>query len=182
MLTKAFFYTAVLLIAILGYRSYSQKANTVQIGDRAPDFNLIDNTGTPHKLADYAGKYLIIYFYPRNDTPVCTAEACQFRDHMPQLQAQNAAIVGISIDNSESNHRFSQKNKLPFPLLADTDGEVAKAYNSRLNLFITKVAKRRTFLINPMGNIEKIYTNIDVSNHSQQILSDLKLLTQKSPH
>lgn len=182
MFTKALFYTAMLLIAILGYRSYSERGRTIQVGDRAPDFNLNDNAGIPHKLTDYTGKYLIIYFYPRNDTPICTEEACHFRDCMPQLYALDTAILGVSIDNSESNNRFSQKYKLPFPLLADTDGEVAKAYNSRSDLLIAKIAKRRTFLINPEGNIEKIYTNIDVSYHSQQILSDLKLLTHKSTH
>ncbi len=178
MLIKTFFYTIILIIAILGYISYSQAPNSVKAGEKAPDFRLNDQQGKPHALSDYAGKYLILYFYPKNDTPVCTEEACHFRDDTIQLNILNANVVGISIDSSESNDEFAQKYHLPFPLLADTDGTAAKAYNSLTNLFITKIAKRRTFLINPAGNIERIYTNIDVSKHSQQIINDLRLLKQ----
>lgn len=182
MLIKALFYTALLIIAVIGYLNYSHAPSSVKVGDKAPDFTLNDNSGKPHKLADYAGKYLVLYFYPKNDTPGCTKEACHFRDDITQFNALNVNLLGVSIDSSESNNKFSQKYHLPFPLLADTDGTVAKTYDSLSNLLVTKVAKRRTFLINPDGNIEKIYTNVDVSNHSQQILSDLKLLSQKNTH
>ncbi len=176
MLLKLFFYTAVLLIAILGYRSFAHASNSLTIGADAPDFTLNDAKGNKHSLSDYRGKYLVLYFYPKNDTPGCTKEACHFRDDMVQLEKLGAKIIGVSVDSSESHGKFAEKYKLPFTLLADTDGKVADSYHALTNLFIVKIAKRHTFLIDADGKIKKIYTNVNVSNHSQQIIDDLKAI------
>jgi peroxiredoxin Q/BCP len=179
MLLKLFFYTAILLIAIFGYRSYATAASNSLIDSDAPDFTLNDAKGDAHRLSDYRGKYLVLYFYPKDDTPGCTKEACHFRDDMAQLEKLGAKVVGISVDNSESHGKFAEKYHLPFPLLADTDGKVAASYNALTNLLIIKIAKRHTFLIDPEGKIKKIYTTVNVSNHSQQIIDDLKTIQDK---
>ncbi len=179
MLIKLFFYTAILLIAIFGYRSYATAANGSRIDSNAPDFTLNDAKGNVHRLTDYRGKYLVLYFYPKDDTPGCTKEACHFRDDMAQLEKLGAKVVGISVDNSESHGKFADKYHLPFPLLADTEGKVAASYDALTNLLIIKIAKRHTFLIDPAGKIKKIYTSVNVSNHSQQIIDDLKAIQTK---
>jgi peroxiredoxin Q/BCP len=165
-----------LTIAIIGYRSFAYASNNLLIGSDAPDFALNDANGKTHTLSDYRHQYLVLYFYPKNDTPGCTKEACHLRDDMAQLEKLGAKIVGVSVDNSQSHKQFAEKYHLPFPLLADTDGAVAEKYHALTNLLLFKIAKRYTFLINPQGKISKIYTSVNVSNHSQQIIDDLKQL------
>lgn len=179
MLLKLFLYSVVLVIAIFGYRSYAHSGDNLKVGDTAPDFLLSDAQGKTHQRSDYAGHYLVLYFYPKNDTPGCTKEACHFRDDMTQLEKLGAKIVGVSVDSSQSHKAFAEKYHLPFPLLADTDGKVAERYHALTNLLMFKIAKRHTFLINPQGKISKIYTSVDVSNHSQQIIEDLKQLQNR---
>ncbi len=179
MMLKLFFYIAVLLLAFFGYRNYAIASDILQMGDDAPSFTLNDAQGQTHYLSDYAGKYLVLYFYPKDDTPGCTKEACQFRDDMVQLEKLEAKVVGISVDSSESHANFAKKYHLPFPLLADPKGKVAESYHALTNFYVVKIAKRYTFLINPVGKIAKIYTNVDTSNHSQQIIDDLKLIQIK---
>lgn len=179
MLLKLFFYGVILLIAVFGYRSYAAGVQTLQVGDAAPNFMLNDAKGKTHSLNDYRGQYLVLYFYPKNDTPGCTKEACHFRDDMTQLEKLGAKVVGISVDDSQSHEKFAAKYNLPFALLADVDGKVAQSYHALTNLFVIKMAKRHTFLINPEGTISKIYTSVNVSNHSQQIIDDLKALQNK---
>ncbi len=174
MLMKLFFYTAILLVAFFGYRSYAARDNGLTIESQAPDFSLRDAKGKLHSLSDYNGQYLVLYFYPKDDTPGCTAEACHFRDDMVQLEKLGAKIVGVSVDTSESHAKFAEKHHLPFPLLADIDGKVAKSYHALTDLLLIKIAKRYTFLIDPNGKLKKIYTSVNVSNHSQNIIDDLK--------
>lgn len=176
MLLKLFFYIGILLIASLGYRSYANASSNLMIGDSAPDFALSDAKGDTHALSNYRGKYLVLYFYPKDDTPGCTKEACHFRDDMSRLEKLNAKVVGISVDTAESHSKFAEKYHLPFPLLADTDGKVANRYHALTNLLVVKIARRYTFLISPDGKISKIYTNVNVSGHSQQIIDDLKTI------
>ncbi len=176
MTLKIFFYMAALLLAFFGYRSYAQAANNLKVGDDAPSFTLNDAKGQTHYLSDYAGKYLVLYFYPKDDTPGCTKEACHFRDDMVQLEKLGAKVVGVSVDDSQSHDEFAKKYNLPFPLLTDTSGKVAESYNALTNFYVVKIAKRYTFLINPDGKIAKIYTNVDTSKHSQQIIDDLKAM------
>ena len=176
MLLKLLFYTAVLLLAIFGYRNFAKTANTLKISDSAPDFTLNDAAGNTRALSDYAGGYLVLYFYPKDDTPSCTKEACHFRDDLTQFEKLGAKVVGISVDTTASHDSFTKKYQLNFPLLADHDGKVAEQYDALANLLVMKIAKRHTFLIDPTGKIVRTYKNVDVSNHSQQIIQDLKLI------
>lgn len=178
MLIKVIFYIAMMLVAFLGYRHYSSIQQTLITGQAAPDFKLKDTKGNYHTLSDYKGKYVVLYFYPKDDTPGCTKEACNFRDDITKLQQLNAEVIGVSVDSEVSHQQFAEKYHLPFTLLADTDGKVAQAYHALTNLIFIKIAKRYTFLIDPNSKIAKIYLNVNVSNHSQQIIDDLKGLQQ----
>jgi peroxiredoxin Q/BCP len=169
-----------MLLAFIGYRNYAVAAGSLEIGDDAPSFTLNDAQGQTHYLSDYAGKYLVLYFYPKDDTPACTKEACNFRDDMTMLVKLGANIVGVSVDNGKSHADFAKKYHLPFPLLSDTDGNVAESYHALTNFYVIKIAKRYTYLINPMGKISKVYKNVDTSKHSKQIIEDLKLI-QNTP-
>ena len=178
---KLLFYFALLSLAFFGYRSYAATAaKSLNVGDDAPYFSLNDAQGKMHHLSDYAGQYLVLYFYPKDDTPGCTKEACHFRDDLMQLERLGAKVVGISVDTSESHATFAKKYNLPFPLLADTDGSVANTYNALTNLYLIKIAKRYTYLITPTGKVAKIYLSVNTSNHSQQIIDDLKLMQEIS--
>lgn len=173
---KLTFYSLVLIIAVFGFISVSRAGTLPKDGDKAPDFNLPDAKGELHQLSNYANKWLVLYFYPKDDTPGCTKEACSFRDDLAQLDKLGAQVVGISVDDSNSHAKFAEKYHLPFPLLADKDGKVADSYGALTNLFIIKLAKRYTFLIDPQGVIVKTYLSVDTSRHSQEIIDDLKKL------
>ncbi len=147
-----------------------------KVGETAPDFELPDQDGVKHNLGEFAGKWLVLYFYPKDDTPGCTQEACAFRDDMHKLTALGAQVVGISVDDSSSHAEFTTKYHLPFPLLADKSTEVAARYGALLNLWLFKIAKRYTFLVDPQGKIAKIYVKVDTSRHSTEIIGDLKRL------
>ncbi len=173
MLIKILFYVTVILVAFIGYRHYSLKQPSLTIGENAPGFTLTDQKGIQHSLSDYKGKYVVLYFYPKNDTPGCTKEACNFRDDLSKLEQLNAKVIGISVDSEASHQKFAEKYHLPFTLLADVDGRVASSYYALTNLIFIKIAKRYTFLIDPNSKVIKIYNNVDVSKHSQQIINDL---------
>ena len=173
---KLLFYFVVMLVAFFGYKSYAAAITSLKIGDNAPSFTLNDAQGKTHYLSDYAGAYLVLYFYPKDDTPGCTKEACQFRDDLFKLEKLGAKVVGVSVDNSASHAEFAKKYHLPFPLLADTNGTVAASYNALHNFYLFKIAKRYTFLIAPDGKVKKIYKSVNTSNHSQQIIDDLTAL------
>lgn len=178
MLTKIIFYSAILLIAFLGYRSYSAASNTPKLGTKAPDFNLPNANGGMLSLTKLQGSWVVLYFYPKDDTPGCTKEACSFRDDMHKLEKLNAKVIGVSVDDGKSHADFAKKYSLPFPLLTDADGSVAKKYGALTNLGVTKLAKRYTFLIDPDGVLRKTYLSVDTSKHSQQIIDDLVALTE----
>ncbi len=150
-----------------------------KVDEAAPDFDLPDQDGVRHTLREYAGKWLVLYFYPKDDTPGCTREACAFRDDMHKLKESGAQVVGISVDDSRSHAAFAQKYHLPFTLLADDSAEVAARYGALLNLGLFKVAKRYTFLIDPQGKVAKVYVKVETSKHSQEIIDDLKQLIEK---
>lgn len=177
MLIKLIMYGLVLWLAIWGYRQYQQPSNRVSVGMKAPDFKLPDAQGSTRRLADWQGKWLILYFYPRDDTPGCTREACHFRDDIQQIHALGAEVVGVSVDSVASHADFAQKQRLSFPLLADTNGQVADAYGALLNLGILQAAKRMTFIIDPQGMIAQTYSNVNPDGHSQAIIDDLKRLS-----
>ena len=166
-----------LILALAFCCKLSWAADVPRIGQVAPGFKLLDQTGKPQALTDYSGQYVVLYFYPKDDTPGCTKEACSFRDDLRQLEKLSAKIIGVSVDDSDSHARFAQKYHLPFPLLADKDGKVADSYGALTNLGIIKIAKRYTFLIAPDGKLAKIYLSVDTSRHSQEIIDDLKQLS-----
>lgn len=154
------------------------QAAALEVGQAAPEFELPDQDGKSRKLADWRGKWLVLYFYPKNDTPGCTTEACNFRDDWLLLQELGAAVVGVSVDTSASHAAFAQKYKLPFPLLADVQGEVATRYGALSNWVVYKFAKRQTFIVDPQGRIARIYRSVDSDKHSVEIVADLKQLRQ----
>ena len=170
----------ILLLALAAgvvlWNSMARAAGTPKAGETAPDFSLHDQNGTVRSLRDFGGKWLVLYFYPKDDTPGCTQQACTFRDDLHQLTAMGAEVVGVSVDNTASHAEFARKYHLPFPLLADQNGEIAERYGSILNLGVIKFAKRNTFLINPQGKIVKVYLKADTSRNSKEVIEDLKVL------
>ncbi|MDH4134771.1 MAG: peroxiredoxin [Gammaproteobacteria bacterium] len=149
-------------------------------GEPAPAFALKDQDNKTHSLADYRGQWVVLYFYPKDDTPGCTTEACNFRDDLPALRALGVAILGISTDDTQSHARFAEKFKLPFPLLSDTDGRVAKSYGSLQSLGPIQFAKRHSFVIAPDGRLAKIYRSVSPATHSRELQQDLKELRKKA--
>lgn len=127
-----------------------------------------------HALADYRGKWLVLYFYPKNDTPGCTTEACNFRDGYGQIKMLGAQVLGISVDDTASHLAFAKKYKLPFTLLADADGAVADRYGALTNLALIKFAKRQTFLIDPQGVIRQKWLKVDPDTHAAEVIAALK--------
>ena len=152
----------------------------LEVGMDAPPFALPDQTGKLQNLSDYREKWVVVYFYPKDDTPGCTAEACRFRDDIVELNNLGAQVIGVSIDNTASHAEFAKKYGLPFPLLADTDGAVATKYGSLWKLGPVRFAKRHTFIIAPDGRIAKIYRSVNPKQHSQEVIADLKHLQSSS--
>lgn len=163
------------LLVFLLITSSSVLAN-LEVGDKAPNFILNDQNNESHQLSDYEGRWVILYFYPKDDTPGCTTQACDFRDAVKRIIASRSVVFGLSLDSVESHKRFSDKNNLPFSLLSDEEGVAAKSYDSLNNFMGYKSAKRNTFIINPQGFLSKIYLSVDPKTHSQMVLNDLSLL------
>jgi len=149
----------------------------LQPGDSAPNFSLPDADGNLVQLTDYRGQWVVLYFYPRDNTPGCTKEACSFRDFYSDYQSSDVVVLGISTDDAKSHNKFATKYSLPFPLLTDVEGHVATAYESYgLKKFMGKEylgISRNTFLINPDGKIEKVYLKVKPDNHASEVLADL---------
>ncbi len=164
----------ILMISLLGLFSQSQAA--IQLGQSAPDFTLVDQHNKQHTLSDYQGQWVVVYFYPKDDTPGCTTEACSFRDAINHIIAKRAVVFGISLDDVESHQKFSKKNNLPFSILSDADGKVAKQYDSLGDYWVIKFAKRNSFIVNPAGDIAKIYKGVDPQTHVTTVLKDLSTL------
>ena len=150
----------------------------LQVGDPAPGFSLVDQNGKLHQLAAFRNHWVVLYFYPKDDTPGCTKEACSFRDDYLKLAKLNAEVIGISIDNAESHAEFASKYHLPFPLLADTTGKIAETYGSFFSFGPLKFARRHTFIIDPSGKIARIYRKVAPGKHSDQVIKDLATLQQ----
>lgn len=147
-------------------------------GDKAPAFTANDQNGKPVSLGDFAGKKVILYFYPKDDTPGCTAEACSFRDNYQSLQQKGFEIIGVSTDDEKSHTKFVSKFQLPFTLIADTDKKIVEAYSvwGEKSMYGKKYmgTTRKTFVINNDGTIAKIIDKVDTQNSSQQVLDLLK--------
>ena len=156
-------------------------AEVPAVGTQAPDFRLQDQNGDWHTLDQYEGQWVALYFYPKNDTPGCTTEACNFRDNIFAFRERDAIILGVSLDDVESHQEFAEKYSLPFSLLSDGKGEVADRYGVVTNLGVVKFAKRQSFLIAPDGRIAKHYEKVDPDTHSQEILADLIAFQDENP-
>jgi len=142
----------------------------------APSFVLLDAHGKQHKLEDYQNSWLVVYFYPKDNTPGCTKEACALRDDYQKFVDLDTKIIGISMDNSHSHANFTTKQSLNFTLLADPKGKVSQAYDALFKLGPIKFSKRHSFIINPKGKIVMIYRSVSPSLHSQELLADLREL------
>ena len=148
--------------------------NKLKQGDKAPNFSGVDQNGTLHQLADYHGKKLVVFFYPKASTPGCTAEACDLRDNYAKFQANNYALLGVSADNAKAQAKFVEKYELPFPLLADEDKSVIEAFGVwGPKKFMGKEydgIHRTTFIIDENGIIEEIIDKVKTKEHAAQIL------------
>lgn len=147
---------------------------------KAPRFSLTNQDGTTNTLADFAGSWLVLYFYPKDDTPGCTVEACSLRDANDELIALGAQVVGISKDDTDSHQKFKAKHKLNFTLLSDPDGKTTQAYGAwGKKMFGKEGILRKTFIINPRGEIVKTYGRVTPLGHGDQVIADLKQLLSK---
>ena len=156
----------------------------IEIGKLAPDFVLPDKDGKEHKLSEYKGSWVLIYFYPRDNTPGCTKEACQIRDNFSDFKKLDTVVLGISADSVASHQKFSEKFNLPFPILSDTEKVVAKLFGVwGKKKFMGREymgIKRMSFLINPQGKIAKIYEQVKPDIHAKEVLEDLKNFSEKN--
>lgn len=152
----------------------------IKEGNKAPSFSLPSTEGKRVSLKDLAGKNVVLYFYPKDDTPGCTREACQFRDSLPDLESANAVVLGVSPDSLGSHEKFQKKYKLPFTLLSDEDHSVAEKYGvwrEKKNYGRTYMGiVRSTFIIDREGRLSKIFSNVKVDGHAEKVLEALQSL------
>jgi thioredoxin-dependent peroxiredoxin len=165
-----------LLLAIPFGPAFADEAAGPQDGQPAPEFRLQDQKGNWHTLHDYHGKWVVLYFYPKDDTPGCTTEVCTFRDDVAKLHRQNAEVLGVSLDDVASHEKFAAKYHVPFPLLSDHTQATAKTYGVLTTHLTFTYARRETFLIDPQGKIAKHYKDVDPKANSGQVLADLAAL------
>ncbi len=151
-------------------------AGEITVGETAPDFRLQDQNGEWHTLEQYRGQWVALYFYPKDDTPGCTKEACAFRDNIFAFENIGATILGVSLDDVDSHKEFADKYSLPFSILADTNKEAATQYGVYTKIGTFEMAKRESFLIDPQGQVAKHYSKVNAETHSEEVLADLELL------
>jgi len=147
--------------------------DTPQPGAEAPGFSLPDATGALRSLAEFRGRWVVLYFYPRADTPGCTEQAARFRDTLQDFEAQGAAVCGVSVDGADRLAAFATRYRLPFALISDRAGIAAARYGSLLDLGLVKVARRNTFLIDPQGRIARVYRGVNPAANAAEVLADL---------
>jgi peroxiredoxin Q/BCP len=162
----------VLVLIVLVPRLLSHSAAPTE-GSSAPDFTLPSQEGSSVSLKDYRGKWVVLYFYPKDQTPGCSREAHNFQVDQPKYSERNAVVLGVSLDSVDSHKKFCAKEGLNFKLLADTEHKVTDSYGSLTNLGVVKFAARHTFLIDPSGKVEKAYTSVDPLKHSAEVLAEL---------
>jgi peroxiredoxin Q/BCP len=147
-------------------------------GEKAPDFSLPDQTGKTISLKDFKGRQVVLYFYPKDDTPGCTKEACGFRDAIRRITKAGAVVLGVSLDGKESHQKFIKKHDLPFSLLSDEDAAVSKAFGvyKQKNMYGKKFwgIERSTFLIDPTGRLKSIFRKVKVDGHTEEVLNALR--------
>jgi len=162
---------------VAGSPSARAEGATPVVGKPAPAFKLQDQAGKWHSLADYKGKWVALYFYPKDETPGCTTQACGFRDNIFAFNKEGAVILGISVDDIASHKAFAEKHSLPFTILADSDKAVTKSYGVlKTYMGVMEMARRDTFIIDPQGRVAKHYESVNPEGHSQVVLADIKAL------
>ncbi|RKG32072.1 peroxiredoxin [Acinetobacter tianfuensis] len=149
------------------------------VGKTAPAFKLQDQNSKWHELSQYKGKWVVLYFYPKDNSPGCIQEANEFKSLYPQFLKNNAAVFGVSLDDVTSHQKFSQKLGLNFPILADSQHQLANQFGIVRNLGITKIAKRETFLVDPNGMIVYHYSSVNTQTHAKQVLADIQKFSKK---
>jgi peroxiredoxin Q/BCP len=170
----------VVVVAVVIAWRLANAGEVPRAGSVAPDFSLPSQDGSQTSLTDFRGKWVVLYFYPKDFTSGCTVEAHNFQRDQGEYAKRNAVILGISVDSADSHKRFCAKEGLNFKLLADTKHKVSSQYGSAMNFGFTHIAARHTFLIDPQGKIARSYTSVNPSKHSQEVLAALDEL-QKSP-
>jgi len=167
-----------LLMVLVCFAAGANAEITLKVGEKAPNFSLKGNDAKWHKLSDFRGEYVVLYFYPKDETPGCTTEACSFRDDISKITKEGAKVVGVSVQTVKSHEAFTKKYGLNFLLLADPSHKVVDQYG----VYNTKwdMANRVTFIIDPHGRIEKIYPNVDPKVHAEQVLTELAALKMKN--
>src|SRR5436853_1247744 len=166
---------AAALLAALAYAAGDQPA----VGAPAPDFTLTSNEGSPVNLRDYRGKWVVLYFYPKDFTSGCTLEAHNFQRDLVKYAAMNAVILGVSVDTAESHKSFCAKEGLNFKLLSDPDAKVSAAYGSVMEYNGAKLSARNTFVIDPAGKVAKVFAGVKPSGHSDEVLTALADLQRR---
>jgi len=172
----------VVAIALIGILGMALRAGdkAPAIGSAAPDFTLNSQDGKPVSLHDYKGKWVVLYFYPKDMTSGCTIEAHNFQRDLAKFDAKNAVILGVSMQDQKSHQEFCAKESLTFKLLADTKSEVSEKYDSVMNFGVTKLSSRHTFLIDPNGVVRKVWTSVDVKTHSDDVLRAIDELNKST--
>jgi peroxiredoxin Q/BCP len=168
----------IVAIAIIAPR-LMRAASVPAVGATAPDFTLNSQEGTPISLAQYRGKWVVLYFYPKDMTTGCTIEAHNFQRDQAKYDAANAVVLGVSVQDVKSHQQFCTKDGLTFKLLADPDHKVTEEYGSLKDYGVAQLAARHTFLIDPQGKIVKEYMDVDPNNHSEEVLAELTTLEKK---
>lgn len=170
---KKIFAIAAGIVSTLALMQAAETQKQPEAGTMAPDFSLTTSDGSQVSLKDFKGKWIVLYFYPKDFTSGCTLEAQNFQRDLAKYQNNSAIILGVSVDSAQSHKDFCAKEGLNFKLLADTDGKVSTEYGSIMDYKGAKMAARNTFLINPEGKIAKVYTGVKPADHSEQVLKDL---------
>jgi len=167
---------ALALLSLAGGALAEAPLGSPPVGAAAPAFRLQDQTGAWRSLGDYAGKWLVLYFYPKDDTPGCTTQVCTFRDEITRVRQAGAEVVGVSLDDVSSHEAFAAKHKVPFPLLADVESTTARAYGVLTSRGELRYARRDTFVIDPDGRIARHYESVDPKENVAQVITDLAAL------
>jgi peroxiredoxin Q/BCP len=170
----AFLVIVIVVVIFLVPRLFSGASAAPGAGSSAPDFTLPSQESASVSLKDYRGSWVVLYFYPKDQTPGCTREAHNFQVDQAKYAARHAVVLGVSVDSVDSHKKFCVKEGLNFKLLADRDGKVSSAYGSLTNLGVVKFAKRNTFLIDPEGKVARAYMSVDPARHSEEVLAALE--------
>jgi len=166
-----FLFAAAVVVAVAFVSVHASEQVMPAVGQLAPGFTLPSQDGSEISLASFRGKWVVLYFYPKDMTTGCTIEAHNFQRDLAKYDAKNAVILGVSVQDEKSHQEFCAKEGLNFKLLADTKKEVSEKYDSIMNLGVAKLSARHTFLIDPSGTVRKVWTDVDVKTHSDDVLA-----------